>query len=132
MSQRRTDQMNAHQLLDWLLTCDSRDEIHFAISSWLRANPRSPEEQALALYYGYNANIVSPRLDELASIARCIVSESGSDQANDFDARRWIDGWAHSPLIALGGQLPVELLHTEEGVARVRQLLEQIQSGAYV
>ena len=132
---RRTDTMTPPELLEWLLACDARDEIHDAIRAWLQANPRS-EEQALAQcwarYYGYDATVVAPVLDELAEVARRIVAESAPGEIDDFDAGRWIHEWAHQPLGALGGQRAVHLLHTEEGVARVKLLLQQIQAGMYV
>lgn len=127
-----TNKLNAHQLLEWILACNSRDQIYAAIRAWQRANPRSPGEQALSQYYGYDANIVGPVLDELADVARRIVRESGPGAADTFDARQWIDEWAHQPLLALNRQRPVHLLHTAQGVARVRLLLEQIQYGVYV
>ena len=126
-----------------LLACDSNKGIHTAIQAWLQVNPRprTPEEIAarademLAGWYqhpdGYDPRIVRPVLDTLAEIPARIVRESGRSGAQDFNAREWIHDWAHLSHPALDGRAPVHVLHTPEGVQHVRQLLEQMQSGAY-
>lgn len=48
----RTDRMTAHQLLEWLLASDSRDEIHGVVQVWLRANPL-PVPPPLYAVFGY-------------------------------------------------------------------------------
>ncbi len=66
---------------------------------------------------------------ELIELARRIVERSGDSQA--FDAGRWLGQWLETPNPALGGQLPSTYLDTHEGVQIVRQLLAQMESGAY-
>lgn len=49
----------------------------------------------------------------------------------DFDARAWLAGWLTSPVPALGGARPIDLMGTMEGQGLVSQTLAQIGSGAY-
>lgn len=139
----RTDIMHPHELLGWLLECDSLDDMHATIQAWLRANPRTRTAEEIAVHVdeilagwyqspdGYDPRTVSPILDQLADIPARIVRESGRPDAEDFDARAWLHDWAHCHHPALGGRAPVHVLHTPEGVAQVRQLLEQQQSSAF-
>ncbi|MFL9875830.1 MbcA/ParS/Xre antitoxin family protein [Paraburkholderia megapolitana] len=46
-----------------------------------------------------------------------MVAESGDPIG--FDARQWLNRWLREPVPALGGRLPVEFLHTLDGVARI-------------
>jgi putative toxin-antitoxin system antitoxin component (TIGR02293 family) len=39
--------------------------------------------------------------------------------------------WMNTPLIALGGQTPLEFLSTEEGVREVEAILGQIENGDF-
>lgn len=48
-----------------------------------------------------------------------------------FDAAAWLSDWMSSPVAALGGARPLDLLATMTGQALVSQLLSQKQSGAY-
>ena len=48
-----------------------------------------------------------------------------------FDARAWLAGWLMSPVPALGGARPIDLMGTMEGQGLVSQTLAQIGSGAY-
>lgn len=48
-----------------------------------------------------------------------------------FDAATWLAGWLEETNPALGGQRPGDLLDTVEGQGLVRQILEQLWSGAY-
>lgn len=48
-----------------------------------------------------------------------------------FDARAWLAGWLTSPVPALGGARPIDLMGTMEGQGLVSQTLAQIGSGAY-
>jgi hypothetical protein len=122
----RTDGPGARQLLEWLLACDSRDEMHRAIHSWLRANPAPPSldatlarvDAALQGWYRaeYDPRVVSPAIAELVATAERL--------GRDRDAmREWVTDWTHEPHEGLGGQAPVRVLHTAEGLDLVRDLL---------
>ena len=139
-----TTAFGSRELLEWLVGCESRDEMQKAIRAWLHSHPRprSTEEilahvdNLLAGWYqppdGYDPRIVGPVLDKLAEIPARILRESGSPGAEDFDARRWTHDWAHESHPAFGGRPPVHGLHTQEGAALARSILEQLQSGAYL
>lgn len=60
---------------------------------------------------------------------QAMVGDSG-DPAG-FDAPRWLGGWIHAPLPALGGAAPASYLDTVEGQKLVARLLAMMQSGAY-
>jgi hypothetical protein len=121
-----TDSLDARRLIEWLLGSDSRDEMHAVIQSWLRANPASPSldailarvDAALEGWYRaeYDPREVSPALAELVATAERL--------GRDRDAARgWVADWAHEPHEGLGGQAPVRVLHTAEGLDLVRDLL---------
>lgn len=121
-----TDRMDARQLLEWLLACGSRDEIHAAIHGWLRANPAPPSmesimarvDAALQGWYraDYDPRLISPAIAELVATAERL----GQDRD---DMRAWVADWAHEPHEGLGGQAPVRVLHTAEGLDLVRDLM---------
>ena len=58
-----------------------------------------------------------------------LVRESGNPEG--FDASAWLSMWMSTPVPALGGARPLDLLDTMTGQAMVSQLLSQMQSGAY-
>ncbi|MAL98030.1 MbcA/ParS/Xre antitoxin family protein [Hydrocarboniclastica marina] len=39
--------------------------------------------------------------------------------------------WLHSPVLALGGKSPIELLNTTEGRCRVSEVLRKIEAGDF-
>jgi uncharacterized protein (DUF2384 family) len=67
----------------------------------------------------------------LIQLVERIVRESGSEHAIKFRADQWVDRWVQTPLFALGGRTPSEMLRTRGGLAIVTRILEQVQSGAY-
>jgi len=58
-----------------------------------------------------------------------MVRDSGN--AEGFDASAWLSAWMITPVPALGGTRPLDLMDTMTGQAMVSQLLSQMQSGAY-
>jgi hypothetical protein len=120
--------VSAHELLQWILGCDSRDEIHAVVSRWLRANPppRSIEEilahvddMLAGLYKSeYDPRIVAPAVAELVSMAEQLVRDGDSESA-----QAWVDEFVHQPHPALGGRCPIHLLATPEGLAQAKRLL---------
>ncbi|MDP1654931.1 MAG: MbcA/ParS/Xre antitoxin family protein [Hylemonella sp.] len=58
-----------------------------------------------------------------------MVEESGD--AAGFDAREWLMRWLEKPLPALGGQRPVELLSSKDGLGVLSTLLARARAGAY-
>lgn len=99
---------------------------HAAIQTWLQAHPAplmndvlmARVDAALEGWYRalYDPRIVSPSLAELVATAERL--------APDRDAiREWVTDWVHEPNGDLGGQVPVQLLQTAEGLDLVRDLL---------
>lgn len=68
-------------------------------------------------------------LTELVELLTRMVAESG-DPAG-FDAAAWTARWVDSPVPALGGQRPRDVMATPEGRALVLRLLHSMQSGAF-
>lgn len=74
--------------------------------------------------------------DRAANVARLVgivqrmVEESG-DPAG-FDAAHWTATFLERPNHALGGQLPIEFMRTEQGHAVVERLVLNMQCGAYL
>lgn len=58
-----------------------------------------------------------------------LVSRSGDPHG--FDAARCLENWIETPNQTLGGLPSVEYLDTHEGLRILRQLLAQMESGAY-
>lgn len=68
-------------------------------------------------------------VSRLIGQAQRMVEESGNPEG--FDAGAWVARWIESPVPALGGRRPSELMDTAEGQALVASLLSRAQSGAY-
>ena len=60
---------------------------------------------------------------------QAMVQESGQPEC--FDAPAWLSEWMSSPVPALGGTRPLDLMDTMTGQGLVSQTLAQMQSGAY-
>jgi hypothetical protein len=121
-----TAKTDVRELLAWLLDCGSRDEMQAAIRNWLRCNPTPPSieavtarvDAALQEWYRaeYDPRLISPAIVELVATAERL----GQDRD---DMRAWVADWAHEPHEGLGGQAPVRVLHTAEGLDLVRDLM---------
>jgi len=62
------------------------------------------------------------------------VEEAGVEDAGGaagFDAQEWLAQWLTTPVPALGGARPIDLMGTMEGQGLVSQTLAQMSSGAY-
>lgn len=68
-------------------------------------------------------------LGRLLGQVQTMVRESGTQAG--FDAAAWLSAWLATPIPALGGARPLDLLDTMTGQALVAQTLAQMQSGAY-
>lgn len=58
-----------------------------------------------------------------------MVQESGDPKC--FDARSWLLDWLHSTVPALGGNRPINYLHTSDGIDLISRLLASAQTGSY-
>jgi uncharacterized protein (DUF2384 family) len=66
----------------------------------------------------------------LTAQVQAMVDQSGNSA--DFDAQAWLSHWLGTPVPALGGRPPGELLDTAEGVLLVSETLARMQSSAYM
>ena len=99
---------------------------HAAIQIWLQAHPAPPTNDAMmarvdAALEGwyralYDPRVISPSLAELVATAERLAPDRGA-------IREWVTDWVHEPNSGLGGQAPVLILHTAEGLDLVRDLL---------
>jgi putative toxin-antitoxin system antitoxin component (TIGR02293 family) len=78
----------------------------------------SPEESSRVLGIG-----------RLIGQAQRMVEESGNPER--FDAGAWVANWIETPVPALGGRRPAELMDTTEGQSMVATILSRAQTGAY-
>lgn len=94
---------------------------------WLRETVASlPPAEAVEAIRRYLGDTPSRVVAELVNVAERILFESGPPRASDeFDARRWVEQWIHTPHPALGWRCPMHLLGTAEGLDEVRSLLER-------
>ena len=68
-------------------------------------------------------------ISKLIDTVRSMVS--GSEEAENFDAEKWVGNWLKVPMPALGNKAPADYMDTSIGQSRVLNLLKQIQSGSY-
>lgn len=68
---------------------------------------------------------------KLLGIAQEIVANSTANEAQGFDATKWLGQWIERPQPALGGRKPADLLDTPTGVEVVARVLGSIESGAF-
>ena len=82
-----------------------------------------------------NARLSSAEGERVLGVGRLLgqlqtmVRESGD--ADGFDASAWLSAWMSTPVPALGGARPLDLMDTMTGQALVSQVIAQMQSGAY-
>ncbi|WP_319002380.1 MbcA/ParS/Xre antitoxin family protein [Burkholderia arboris] len=79
-------------------------------------------------------NSLPPRVppavvEMLTAQVQRMVEESGNPDG--FDAASWLNDWLHTSLPALGGDCPVDHLHTPEGVELISRMLASAQTWAY-
>ncbi|WP_081062333.1 MULTISPECIES: antitoxin Xre/MbcA/ParS toxin-binding domain-containing protein [Burkholderia] len=77
----------------------------------------------------YPSGISHAVIEMLATQVQNMVEVSGNPDG--FDVQSWLFDWLHSPVPALGGQRPVDCLHTPEGIDLISRLLASAQTGAY-
>lgn len=80
--------------------------------------PLAPAEAERVLGFG-----------RLLGQVQAMVREGGNPDG--FDASAWLSAWMSTPVPALGGARPLDLMDTMTGQALIAQVLAQMQSGAY-
>ena len=68
---------------------------------------------------------------QLIGEVEVMLTDSTSDEVQNFDSAKWLGQWIERPQPALGGKCPAELLDTPTGVEIVSRTLGAISSGAY-
>ncbi len=82
-----------------------------------------------------NAHLSPAESERVLGVGRLLgqlqtmVQESGN--LDGFDASAWLSAWISTPVPALGGARPLDLMDTMTGQALVSQMIAQMQSGAY-
>ena len=82
-----------------------------------------------------NAHLSPAESERVLGVGRLLgqlqlmVEESGNPDG--FDAAAWLSAWISTPVPALGGTRPLDLMDTMTGQALVSQMIAQMQSGAY-
>ncbi|AWU99159.1 hypothetical protein DM992_06015 [Burkholderia sp. JP2-270] len=90
---------------------------------------RRGDSRDLTLLGSYPPDISRAVIEMLAIQVQSMVDESGNPDG--FDVQSWLFDWLRSPVPALGGQRPVDCLHTPEGIDLISRLLASAQTGAY-
>ena len=88
-------------------------------------NRKAARDEALPQEEGERVLGMAKMIGQLQTM----IAESGNPEG--FDAADWISRWFETPVLALGGRRPVDLLDTMEGQALVSDTLARMQSGAY-
>lgn len=70
-------------------------------------------------------------LDLINKIEDMLNPEDNPD-ARGFDVEKWVGEWLTRPQPALGGKCPVELMDTQPGREKIKQVLGSLQSGVYL
>lgn len=63
---------------------------------------------------------------------REILANSTAQEAASFDAEAWLDKWLETPIRALSGQKPSQMIGDPVGFKAVMMVLGAIESGSYV
>lgn len=136
MTCRDITAMPARDLLVHLLGYDSCDEIHAAISRWIKVNPppRTPAEinawvdELLAPWY---ATYGDPRPRQVRRADLMRFAESLIEPAHDLlSARLWLIEWIETPNPRIGGRCPDELLDSAEDFEKLKAMLKADQAGS--
>jgi len=66
---------------------------------------------------------------ELLAQAQVMADNSTAEEAKTFDSAKWLGKWIETPLLALGGNKPADVIESPTGVAVVKKLLGSIERG---
>lgn len=68
---------------------------------------------------------------ELLVQAEAMRQNSTAEEAKTFDSAKWLGRWIETPMPALGGYRPADLIDSPTGLTVVKRLLGSIESGSY-
>lgn len=100
----------------------------FNLAAWMRDPKNAPEPRDHDDFKAGYLSVIDETVRLIAQVQR-MVRESGNPEG--FDAAAWVSRWLDTPVPALGGQRPIDLLDTTEGQAKVVTVIAQMQTGAY-
>lgn len=69
---------------------------------------------------------------ELINKIEDMLNPEDNPDARGFDVEKWVGEWITRPQPALGGRCPAELMDTQPGREKVKQVLGSLQSGVYL
>ncbi len=69
---------------------------------------------------------------ELINKIEDMLNPKDNRDALNFDIERWVGEWITRPQPALGGKCPADLMDTQPGREKVKQVLGSLQSGVYL
>lgn len=129
MSSLDSTQLPARAFLEHLLGLSLRDEIAQEITAWLRANPPAvtlPEiiarvDDALAGWYAAlgDPRPLEARREQLVQDAQQVFGEG----RGVLGTRAWLLEWLETPSGQLHGGRPRDLLETQQGFERLKEML---------
>ncbi|MGE0315846.1 MAG: antitoxin Xre/MbcA/ParS toxin-binding domain-containing protein [Lautropia sp.] len=94
-------------------------------SSWTRKKGRDSRVDGAP---GFAALTLQGLLERAREVVEATVAP---DDAADFDVGQWLGEWLQTPMAALQGKRPVDMLDVPAGQAVVFRLLGSLESGAY-
>lgn len=94
-------------------------------ASWTR---KKSQDAAIDGAPGFAALALRALLDRAREVVLATVAP---EQVSDVDVGRWLGEWLQTPMPALGGKRPVDVLDVPAGQTVVFRLLGSLESGAY-
>ncbi len=94
-------------------------------ASWTR---KKSQDAAINGAPGFAALTLRALLDRAQEVVQATVAP---DRVDSVDVGQWLGEWLQTPMPALGGKCPIDLLDVPAGQAVVLRLLGSLDSGAY-
>lgn len=113
-----------------MLTTEQKEEIRQIVSEMLLATPASKKQRERA----DEADFVSGAFlaeRRIGSIEAKPIIEIAARAMEVFGTREKALRWLNSPVGSLGGQTPLSLLNTPEGITQVQDILGRVEHGVW-
>lgn len=94
-------------------------------ASWTR---KKSQDASIDGAPGFAALALRALLDRAREVVQATVEPN---QSSSFDAGQWLGEWLQTPMPALGGKRPVDMLDVPAGQSVVLRLLGSLESGAW-